>query len=109
VYFFPTSRRIASNLSHTTTMTPASKPGGTYLPTKKRKNRSTNINEEPHLTPLSAILLTNLKPQWQSLKDCPRHFFVFIPTKQIISIHEEPKLTAKHLLERELPDLPVLQ
>jgi hypothetical protein len=30
-------------------------------------------------------------------------------TKQIISIHEEPKLTAKYLLERELPDLPVLR
>jgi hypothetical protein len=64
-------------------MAPASKPGKLLCRRRKEKNRSTNINEEPHLAPLRAFLLTNLKPQWQSHKDCQRHFFVFIPTKQI--------------------------
>jgi len=63
--FFPATRRISSNLSHTTTMAPASKPGKLlYRRRRKEKNRSTNINEEPHLVaPLRAFLLTNLKPQ----------------------------------------------
>lgn len=39
------------------------KAGESSLRTKKRKNRSTNINEEPHLARLRAFLLTNLKPQ----------------------------------------------